>query len=151
MFDKILVPVDLNDPTIAECAISVARELTKLSGGSVRFVHVIDSAVIVAPMLYLPPVDFNLLAEEQKKALVELTKTINMPAERVSSEVRMGGVYPEVLAAAAEWKADLIIIGAHRPSMATYLLGSSATAIVRHATCPVLVMRSEKSASLLSN
>ena len=37
--------------------------------------------------------------------------------------------------------ADLIIIGSHRPAMSTYLLGSNATTVVRHAGCSVLVVR----------
>jgi nucleotide-binding universal stress UspA family protein len=66
---------------------------------------------------------------------------IAYPAERVSSVVRFGAVYPEVLAEAEEWGADLIVIGSHRPTMATYLLGSNAKTIVRHAKCSVLVVR----------
>ena len=55
--------------------------------------------------------------------------------------VRTGGVYPEVLAEAQDWGADLIVIGSHRPAMSTYLLGSNAKTIVRHAKCSVLVLR----------
>ena len=36
---------------------------------------------------------------------------------------------------------DLIVVGSHRPAMATYLLGSNASTIVRHAPCSVLVVR----------
>ena len=36
---------------------------------------------------------------------------------------------------------DLIVVGSHRPSMATYLLGSNASTIVRHARSSVLVVR----------
>jgi nucleotide-binding universal stress UspA family protein len=35
----------------------------------------------------------------------------------------------------------LIVVGSHRPTMATYLLGSNAKTIVRHAKCSVLVVR----------
>ena len=37
--------------------------------------------------------------------------------------------------------ADLVVVGSHRPTMATYLLGSNASTIVRHAKCSVLVVR----------
>jgi nucleotide-binding universal stress UspA family protein len=46
-----------------------------------------------------------------------------------------------VLAEAEEWGADLVVVGSHRPTMATYLLGSNAKTIVRHAKCSVLVVR----------
>ena len=55
--------------------------------------------------------------------------------------MRIGGVYPEILAEAKDWGADLVVIGSHRPAMSTYLLGSNATTVVRHATCSVLVVR----------
>ena len=45
------------------------------------------------------------------------------------------------LAEAEDWGADLIVVGSHRPTMATYLLGSNAKTIVRHAKCSVLVVR----------
>ena len=150
MFQKILAPVDLSEPDIASAAFEIAGEMARASGGSVRLLHVINGAVTIAPMLYLPPVDFNQLGETQKKALAELTKGIDLPADRITTNVRIGGVYPEVLAEALEWNADLVIVGAHRPSMATYLLGSSSTAIVRHATCSVLVVRSSKAASFFA-
>ncbi len=38
-------------------------------------------------------------------------------------------------------KADLIVVGSHRPNWSTYLIGSNAANIVRHAQCSVLVMR----------
>ena len=61
--------------------------------------------------------------------------------ERLETLVRIGGIYHEVLEAAEARKADLVVVGSHRPGMATYLIGSNATAIVRHATCSVLVIR----------
>ena len=64
-----------------------------------------------------------------------------LPQERVSKVVTMGSVYHDVLAEADRLKADLIVVGSHRPSMATYLLGSNAATIVRHARCSVLVVR----------
>jgi universal stress protein F len=55
--------------------------------------------------------------------------------------VRAGGVYPEILAEAEACGADLIVIGSHRPAMSTYLLGSNAKTVARHATCSVLIVR----------
>jgi nucleotide-binding universal stress UspA family protein len=55
--------------------------------------------------------------------------------------VGLGSVYNEVLNQADRIGADLIVVGSHQPSMATYLLGSNAATIVRHAKCSVLVVR----------
>jgi nucleotide-binding universal stress UspA family protein len=146
MFQRILVPIDLAEASVADQGVNAAADIARRSGAAMRLVHVIDSAVIAAPMLYLPPVDFSQLAVEQGKALESLAKSVDLGGHDVESCVRMGGVYAEVLAEAADWRADLIIVGAHKPSMSTYLLGSSATAIVRHATCSVLVVRGRPAA-----
>ena len=53
----------------------------------------------------------------------------------------MGSVYNEVLHEADTVGADLIVVGSHRPTMATYLLGSNAATIIRHARMSVLVVR----------
>ena len=49
-----------------------------------------------------------------------------------------------IQAEAEAWSADLIVVGSHSPSMSTYLLGSNAQNIVRHANCSVLVIRPHK-------
>ena len=88
------------------------------------------------------PADFDFKQREWAEAEIKvLTAKIDLPPERLSSTVRMGGVYPEILAEAESWGADLIVIGSHRPAMMTYLLGSNAKTVVRHAKCSVLVVR----------
>ena len=62
-------------------------------------------------------------------------------AARISSVVRQGGIYHEILEEAAAIKADLIVMTSHRPAMRTYFLGSNAGHVVRYAKCSVLVVR----------
>ncbi len=75
--------------------------------------------------------------------MADIAAEINYPADRVSTMFRFGAVYHEVLSEAEAWGADLIIVGSHRPSVATYLIGSNAKTIVRHAKCSVLVVRTK--------
>jgi nucleotide-binding universal stress UspA family protein len=50
-----------------------------------------------------------------------------------------------ILTHAEEWLADLIIVGSHgQTSAANALLGSVTDSIIRHAHCPVLIVRSGK-------
>ncbi len=60
---------------------------------------------------------------------------------QVSTTVRQGGIYHEVLEEAKAIGADLIVMSSHRPAMRTYFLGSNAGHIVRYAPCSVLVVR----------
>jgi nucleotide-binding universal stress UspA family protein len=88
------------------------------------------------------PLEFDKTQEERAiRALEEIGAGLAFPKESVSHAVRFGGIYVEILAEADEWGADLIVIGSHRPSMSTYLIGSNAKTIVRHAKCSVLVIR----------
>ncbi len=48
----------------------------------------------------------------------------------------------EVVAAATKWGADLIVVGTHGAGrFGSFLLGSTAQAVIRKAHCPVLVVR----------
>ena len=64
-----------------------------------------------------------------------------MSAARMSYTIRLGTPRDEALLQADERGADLIIVGSHRPSVKTYLLGSIAAGIVRHAKVNVMVIR----------
>lgn len=140
MFTKILVPVDLAEPEMTQKGVDVAVALAKLSDASLRLAYV----QFLMPPSYADfvPTNFGdqlrLVSEQQ---ITELADEVDYPQERVSTAVRFGSVYREILAEAEDWRADLIVICSHRPGMAAYLLGSNAQNIVRHAKRSVLVVR----------
>ncbi len=140
MFKTILVPVDLGEVEAAKPAIDKAVELADNDDSTVRLIYV-RSLVPVTYMEFMPPTFDEEQQDEAEKKLAELAASLDLPAERVSAVVRLGSVYNEVLDEAEKTGADLIVIGSHRPTMATYLLGSNASTIVRHAKCSVLVVR----------
>jgi nucleotide-binding universal stress UspA family protein len=55
--------------------------------------------------------------------------------------VAEGKVYQEILKAADAIKADLVVMGSHRPELSDYLLGPNAARVTRHARCSVMVVR----------
>lgn len=140
MFRKILVPVDLADLDIARKAVTRAAALARESGGTVRLIYV-RSIMPVSFVEFVPP---NFDEEQARLSVDELTefaKEVPLPPERVSTVVRVGAVYNEVLEEASEIGADLIVVSSHQPGVSTYLIGSNAATIVRHATSSVLVLR----------
>jgi nucleotide-binding universal stress UspA family protein len=140
MFKTILVPVDITEPEMSSQAIETAVSLANQSAGTVRLVYV-RSLIPVTYMEFVPP-DFDM--EQQQDAeqkLAQIAAGVPMPEDRISTVVRLGAVYAEVLEEADKTAADLIVVGSHRPKMSTYLLGSNAATIVRHARCSVLVIR----------
>jgi len=61
---------------------------------------------------------------------------------RAEAAVEMGDVRDRMLATAAEWDADLIMVGSHgQNAISRLLVGSVADSIVRHAPCSVQVVR----------
>lgn len=140
MFNRILVAVDLADPAPTPMGLAQAVELATASGGLLRLVNI--QPLLPATFMEYVPADFD--AEQEKRAAValqEVVAAVSLPQERVSGVVRVGGIYHEILAEAAEWRADLIVVGSHQPVVTDYLLGSNAKTIVRHAICSVLVVR----------
>lgn len=80
---------------------------------------------------------------EQAQAVVDRTLArLRDAGIEADGLVPRGDARVEIVAAAADWKADLIIIGSHgRTGLQRWLLGSVAEYIVRHAPCSVEVAR----------
>lgn len=141
MFKSILVPVDLAEMDVVKPALEKAIALSALTGGSLHLVYV-RSILPVTFMEYVPPsFDEEQQAECEKKMAEVVANLPVIDKSKVTTAVRMGAVYNEVLSEAEKQACDLIVVGSHHPSMATYLLGSNAATIVRHAPCSVLVVR----------
>jgi len=140
MYNKILVPVDLADTDLAKPAIETAIEMARGSGGSVRLVNVLAMTPVMLAE-YVPP-DFDVQQRKSaEEALTIIARECGLDGGRVSSTVRQGGIYHEVLEEAKSFNADLIVMSSHRPAMRTYFLGSNAGHVVRYAKCSVLVVR----------
>ena len=149
MFRKILVPVDVSEPDVATEAVAAAVELAKAFDSDIRLINVASPIIPGSPMAVIPQTAFDEIGVFEKTQLAAMAGAIDRPSATVSTTVRIGGVYPELLAEAADWLADLIVVGAHRRSMATYLLGSTAAAVSRHASCTVMIVRSSIKAKLI--
>ena len=145
MYKHILIPVDLADPELAKPALATAVMMAELSGGTIRLMNVLPLTPVMLAE-YVPP-DFE--AQQRKsaeEALAIVAKETGLEPARVSSIVRQGGIYQEILEEANATRSDLIVMTSHRPqrpAMRTYFLGSNAGHVVRYAKCSVLVVRRE--------
>ncbi|WP_363345671.1 universal stress protein [Methylocystis echinoides] len=140
MFTKILVPLDLSEPQMSNHAVRYAEALGKAFDSDLRLVNV-QSLVPVTFLDYIPR-DFD---EATRRALenelAAIAADIDRPPERISTVLRFGPIYQTILNEAESWGSDAIVLCSHRPGMERFLIGSNASAIVRHATCSVLVLR----------
>ena len=140
MFKKILVPVVLADTELAKTSLETAVALARASGGVVRLLNVLPLTP-VALSEYVPA-DFD---AQQRASSEEALKIIagesGLDATHISTTVRQGGIYHEVLEETKAMQADLIVMSSHSPGVRTYFLGSNAGHVVRYAKCSVLVVR----------
>jgi universal stress protein G len=140
MFKSILVPIDLADTDLAKPAIATAATLSQTYDGMVRLLNVLPMTPVM--LAEYVPADFDAQQRQSsEEALAIVAQESGIDPQRISSAVRQGGIYHEILQEAAAVKADLIVMTSHRPVMRTYFLGSNAGHVVRYATCSVLVVR----------
>jgi nucleotide-binding universal stress UspA family protein len=79
----------------------------------------------------------------QARELVDrAAKTLASAGFKVTTSVATGDARSVILDDAAEWHADLIVLGSHgRKGPGRFFLGSASEAIARHARCSVQIVR----------
>ena len=142
-FRKILVAVE-SEPVAAHAA-DVGAELARALGAEMAFVHVVDSSLGYPTDIGVPPNELIALAKQEAKKLVNDFRQRLSPQSAALEFIPVGGPATEIVNAAKEWPADLIVIGSHgRGGLQRALLGSVAEGVMRHAPCPVMVVRAKE-------
>ncbi len=141
---RVLCPTDFSDFSAA--AVSYAAALAASYGATLRLLHVNTPFPIVAPLGDVP--GNTKLYESQRvqsyRALETEAERIRKPGITVEVELRDGSAVHETLAAAADWDANLIVVGTHgRGGMERLVLGSVAEKVLRKAPCAVLAVPHE--------
>lgn len=137
----ILVPVDFSE--CSRKALDYAASFARQFNADVTMLHVVVAVPLPPQMLVFEAETLNAKYHEQAaKQLSEWRKEI-APRATVKATVRGGtAAHQEIITAAHECNCDLIVIGSHgRTGLARILTGSTAERVVRHAPCPVLVVR----------
>lgn len=135
---RILVAVDQSDQ--ARWALDEAGHLARSLGAELAIIHVAP-ALSVDPMDVYPKVRSDL--EETGAKLLRMMSR-QLPAEvRPQLMLREGCADREIVAAAREWDADLIVLGTHgrgHVSRFFLMLGSVAAYVLKYAPCPVMTV-----------
>jgi universal stress protein A len=140
--NSILVPTDFSAES--EKAITYAVPFAQQFGAKLTLLHVVEP---LATPDFAKPFAFAMENDQVtascKRRLVQLIKNAEIrPALVEKTLVRYGCAYNEIADAARMLKVDLIIISTHgHTGVKRALLGSTAERVVRHAPCPVLVVR----------
>ena len=135
---KILLATDGSED--AALATKAAIDLSNQSGAELHVVHVGRSS------LRLSPTEYQAAAREKigelAKAVEEAGGDVTETHLRIDDSQTAGNEAEHITGLAEELGADLIVIGSRGLSgMKRLVMGSVSEGVVRHAHCPVLVMR----------
>ncbi|MBL9166903.1 MAG: universal stress protein [Verrucomicrobiales bacterium] len=140
---RILVPIDFSD--CSNKALQYALPFAEQFDAKILLLHVCEPFI---PMPEMSAVDVGLIEarirEQSQRQLLELQASL--PEESTSEAVvRIGRPFLEIVQAAKDLDADLIIISTHgRTGISHVLLGSTAERVAQRADCPVLIVREKE-------
>lgn len=134
MYKKILIPLALYHG-ISASALAVARALLE-DGGQIVALHVHEMPD-GSSGAYL---DKEIVQTAYEKSR-DLLKARVEGQDDVTPVMRQGHTARTIIDYATENEIDCIVIGSHKPGLADYLLGSTASRVTRHAPCAVHVLR----------
>jgi nucleotide-binding universal stress UspA family protein len=139
---EILVPVDFSPR--AERAVRYAAALARKLDAKVRLLHVAEPSKLDEELIGL---DFATYCADAKSRLDALAARALSGKIRADTKVRRGAPFAQIVSEASHSDTDLIVLCTHGHSgLQHLLLGSTAERVVRHALCPVLVVRGTKQA-----
>jgi nucleotide-binding universal stress UspA family protein len=150
-------------PTRILLAIDGSEEAELAAQKAVDLADKIDSELYVVHVAQLPNflmggrdtmgydgMLYERIERESRELLRKLTWRVKVSGGTVAGAyLRMGAVDLEIVGLAKELGADLIVIGCRgRHGIRRIIEGSVSDAVIRHAPCPVLVVRSDERAKL---
>ncbi|MEO6521683.1 MAG: universal stress protein [Mucilaginibacter sp.] len=158
-FQKILIGVD--DSKFAENATQYGFELAYQFKADVALVHIVEPVITtpandtsmmgsLIPSLNVGAEQVDMINAQQTYSQKLISDTIERYGKglTITQYNEMGDTADTIINCAAQFKADLIVIGTHsRTGFDRFLMGSVAESVIRHSPVAVLVvpMKEEKS------
>ncbi len=146
---RILVPIDFSDCSLK--ALRYAVPLARQHEASITLLHVVNVPTYYAvdgggfnygafqPDYTALEAELRALGEKRLSAMAAEEAAQHVPTDSV---VRTGPPATEIVELAKSIPADVIVISTHgRTGLSHVVLGSVAEHVIRHAPCPVLVVR----------
>ena len=144
---RILLATDGSEE--AEVAATRAVDIAEKTDSELHVVHVgvVPSFLVSYPgILGYERRLYDQIVEESRQRLRELSWGVKLAGGTVAgTHLRMGQVTLEIVALAEELGVGLIVMGSRGlGGVRRALMGSVSDSVVRHAHCPVLVVRAQK-------
>ena len=140
---SIVVPTDFS--TGAQAAIAVAIDFGKCVGGRMEVIHVyqISPQLVATPMTMVSPLlpPAPAVLEGVQRQLDEVAEQVRRAGLECHTLALEGDAAAAIVRHATNIGAGLIVMGTHgRTGWRRALLGSVAEQVLRHASCPVVVV-----------
>ncbi|MDO6731699.1 universal stress protein [Marinovum sp. 2_MG-2023] len=134
MYNHILIPVAPGHYEEYTNALTVTRKLSN-TGAKVSILSVVEDVPIYVET-YLPN-------DQVEQAKVEIANELKAQFAKDEVEIHVIDAHPAngILDWATQNAVDCIVVTSHRPGISDYFIGSTAARVVRHAQCPVVVLR----------
>jgi universal stress protein A len=135
-FERILCAVDFSPDSVE--GFRVAADLTRQYGGELLAFHVIEAQPALAPDALI---ELNNRANDALIDLIESERS-SLDGVTIVAEVTSGAPFEEIVHRARDWRAELVVLGSKGiTSLEELFVGGTAEAVVKEASCSVLVAR----------
>jgi len=146
-FKRILCPVDLSSFSLE--ALKLAVKMARASNAALYVLHAIDNPFDELYMSSIGQADPAVLGLYQSRPLkrAQIIKATEGHSEVLLKQFAHDWVTPgsKVRYIAEEHRADLIVLATHgRTGLKRLLIGNVAEKVVRHAACPVLIVKARR-------
>ena len=142
LFARILVPVDGSKFSLK--AVRLARRLAEVHGSELLLLHVLDREILDQLSRFNRRPRNEVLADMEGSArgfLEDMSMEAGQSNVPVSTTIKGGVPYEVILGEAANWGADLIVMGKlGKRGISRILLGSVAERVIEFANLPVLLV-----------
>ncbi|MBQ17698.1 MAG: universal stress protein UspA [Planctomycetaceae bacterium] len=133
----VVVPVDFSENSLG--ALETAIELAN-TPDTIFAVHIVPHVAAISPGMIWDTVNDATRVNSTKKYFRDFL--VDRGLDKINLEVRVGDPGLQITDFSREIGADLIVISSHGyHGMKRLLMGSVAERVLRHADCPVLVLR----------
>jgi universal stress protein A len=136
---SILVPIDFSKSS--QKAFEYALPLARQFEGEITLLHAIEPPPYAMDLSYIPMSE-GFPTASIKQELAQLGNRIIEPELLKDVIVQVGTAFEVITSTARDCEVDLIVLTTHgKTGLKHVFMGSTAERVVRHAPCPVLVVR----------
>lgn len=141
----ILVPTDFSD--FSDDALELAYDIAKQYNAKIYLLHVIEiirqcAVDYCLDIQTVESLETQTLAVSEDLMKKQIERVIKTKDVEITTDIRKGTPYREILNEQQSKNIDLIVIASHgRTGLLSHLIGSVAEKVTRGARCPVVLVR----------